>query len=643
MTKHIGNRIGIAATVGTGGLWNIYNQFFYQKQGTWPVPPPPLSGLTATGGVISDYTSGPAVYRAHIFTSTGTFTISALGDYGSNVEYLVVAGGGGGGSSFGGAGGAGGLRTNLSGHPLAGSAFPVSTSPGSYTVTIGGGGSGAEGPQPSIASNGVNSSFGPTITSTGGGCGGSNFGPAKNGIAGGSGGSGGLSGGAGSPGSGNTPPTSPPQGNAGGTSDDAGTFPGNCTGGGGGAGGAGGNASASVGGVGGAGVQVAIAGPPTTSGVGALNPGPGEYQWFAGGGGGHSGTGQSRRSGGAGGGGQGGINLLGPGANKTGLPATYSTGGGGGASGGNDPSAGGNGGSGIVVVRYQIGSLTATAKATGGLISFFSGKTIHTFLSSGTFATAPNWTSSPVEYVVIAGAGGGGNGGGGAGGYRTGTTPIGAHPVSTTIQVGGGGVADFISTPINFATSGTPSYFGAPLASSGGGGGGSGGPLIGVPGGSGGGNSTINTPTIAAGNAGSYSPPEGNPGGQGVNAGSQPGNSGGGGGGAGAAGGNASSGAGGPGGVGVQLPSTFRNPQSNTSLGTPGPGGSYYFAGGGAGYSGTTQGSPGAGGGGAVKTTGVENTGGGGGAYGGPPNPPSNPSGPSASGGSGIVIIAYPS
>jgi hypothetical protein len=46
---------------------------------------------------------------------------------------------------------------------------------------------------------------------------------------------------------------------------------------------------------------------------------------------------------------------------------------------------GGSGGSGIVVVRYQIGSLAATAKATGGLISYASGKTIHQFLSSGTF------------------------------------------------------------------------------------------------------------------------------------------------------------------------------------------------------------------------------------------------------------------
>ena len=112
-------------------------------------------GLTATGGVISDYTSGPAVYRAHVFTSSGTFAVSSLGSYGSNVEYLVVAGGGGGGlggdnatyQAGGGGGGAGGL---LSTHPdvpapLRQTAVPVSTSPGSYTVTIGAGGGAGSG------------------------------------------------------------------------------------------------------------------------------------------------------------------------------------------------------------------------------------------------------------------------------------------------------------------------------------------------------------------------------------------------------------------------------------------------------------------------------------------------------------------
>ena len=51
-----------------------------------------------------------------------------------------------------------------------------------------------------------------------------------------------------------------------------------------------------------------------------------------------------------------------------------------------DPESNAHGGSGVVVVRYQIGSLTATAKATGGSISFYNNKTIHTFTSSGTFS-----------------------------------------------------------------------------------------------------------------------------------------------------------------------------------------------------------------------------------------------------------------
>ena len=60
----------------------------------------------------------------------------------------------------------------------------------------------------------------------------------------------------------------------------------------------------------------------------------------------------------------------------------------------------GNGGSGIVVLRYQIGSVS-TAKATGGSISFYNGKTIHTFTSSGTFATTSDWSAADVEYVVM--------------------------------------------------------------------------------------------------------------------------------------------------------------------------------------------------------------------------------------------------
>ena len=62
--------------------------------------------MDATGGIISDYTTAPgAVYRAHIFTSSGTFNVTAIGDYGDTVEYIVVAGGGSGGGSWNGGGG----------------------------------------------------------------------------------------------------------------------------------------------------------------------------------------------------------------------------------------------------------------------------------------------------------------------------------------------------------------------------------------------------------------------------------------------------------------------------------------------------------------------------------------------------------
>ena len=57
------------------------------------------SAITASGGIINDYTVGSDVYRAHIFTSSSTFEVSSLasGDFPDNLEYLVVAGGGGGG------------------------------------------------------------------------------------------------------------------------------------------------------------------------------------------------------------------------------------------------------------------------------------------------------------------------------------------------------------------------------------------------------------------------------------------------------------------------------------------------------------------------------------------------------------------
>ena len=213
------------------------------------------SGLTATGGAISDFSVGATIYRMHAFVGSEPFVVSSIGTYGNEIEYLVVGGGGGGGNSgAAGGGGGGGLRNNLSGHPLAGSSYSVSA--GAYTVTVGAGG--AKGVQ------GGNSEFYPTpvgpahpqgILSHGGGSGAPwNPSPGPTGGPGGSGGGGKLGG---SGGSGNTPPFTPSQGNSGG-----GVTSPNSAGGGGGAGAAGGNGNGSYGGPGGIGSQVLISGPP---------------------------------------------------------------------------------------------------------------------------------------------------------------------------------------------------------------------------------------------------------------------------------------------------------------------------------------------------------------------------------------------
>jgi hypothetical protein len=661
-------------------------------------------GLTATGGIISDYTSGSDVYRAHIFTSTGTFDVTALGDFSNNVEYLVVGGGGGTGTRWHAGGGGGGgvlidpqfpTSTVPASQNRSGVTFTASAGPTSYTITIGGGGSGAWGPGNANApSGGGNSSIsGPdvtTITANGGGYGGTYDAVGGNGGSGGGGG-GPTPGTAIAGGTATNYPGPTQQGNPGGTgtSGDAGHGSG---GGGGGAGAAGEDAdpnSSNAAGAGGIGLQVFIAAPPTGNGIGA--PGPGStYQWFAGGGGGGYYP-PSSNSGGQGGSWNGSSIVPGgpyagggPGSQTSGssgfgINGTAGTGGGGGGPANPGTGHGGNGGSGIVAVRYQIGSLTATAKATGGAISFYGGKTIHTFTNSGTFATGPTWTSATVEYVVVGGGGGGGayndyDGGGGAGAYRTGTTPIGAHPVSTTIQVGGGGIENrILQNPLPALYQGTPSYFGTPITSPGGGGGAVDDGAYpypspapgeqGMPGGSGGGNAIDNSssggPATGAPFPGTIgatpSAGWGHPGG----GGSRSPIGGAGGGGAGAAGV-------GPaprlGGVGIQLPATFRNPES--TVGAPGPtsdptpngfdtSGKYWVAGGGDGGQDTsppfmpTHGSAPGGGGGYWATPSnpvrpgeligaVQNTGSGGGS--------ANPTitGDPRAGGSGIVLIAYP-
>ena len=333
-------------------------------------------------------------------------------------------------------------------------------------------------------------------------------------------------------------------------------------------------------------------------------------------------------------------------------------GGGGGCSGRTTGLNGGHGGSGIVILRYQIGTLdTNTAKATGGNISFYNGKTIHTFKTSGTFT---NTSGAPlaVDHVVIAGGGGGGSqyaGGGGAGGIRSslfGSGPAGTQDSSFTVgpgvpnaqpvTIGAGGRGAFASAGQK-GLNGSNSNWGPGYTATGGGGGAGQSATQGNPGGSGGGNVGGSSPP-----GGTGVPSQGYPG-------AHTGNDGAGGGGA---GGPGQPGAPGPntahGGVGIQLPAAFRDPRVNpfpgsSGLGALGPSnGGFWVCGGGGGSSGPAPTSGKGGGGGGPYSgggdgfnpagrEGMANTGGGGG--GGTGASPVM----GGAGGSGLVLIIYPS
>jgi len=249
----------------------------------------------------------------------------------------------------------------------------------------------------------------------------------------------------------------------------------------------------------------------------------------------------------------------------------------------------------------------------------------HTFTSSGTFTPQVGLTC---DALVVAGGGAGGDGGGGgggAGGYRSATGLI-TTPINYTVTIGAGGA------PVNAERggAGTNSSF-STITSTGGGGGGGGNSAGGGSGGSGGGPGYQGS--VGTGNAGSYSPSEGN------NSGSMATDfatwtNGGGGGGAGAVGGNASSSSGGVGGAGSNSLSSWA---TATSTGVSG----FYAGGGGGSGQLNAAGAGGSGGGGAggfSNANGVSataNTGSGGGGC-------PQQANVSGSGASGIIIIRYP-
>jgi hypothetical protein len=580
--------------------------------------------IEASGGIISEYSVPTGeVYRAHVFVGDGILVVSnVVGD--GAIQYLLVGGGGAGGSDVdsysppgtymrGGGGGGGGFRTNIPGHPLSASnPITVTTSP--YPVDIGQGGrfGGQPGNEMTLGFRGsktiINHPTTPVQADGGGGGGSSN--PASGGIPGATGGGGGSAsaGGAGSGGSGNTPPYNPVQGYDGGTS--APTTPGGA-GGGGGAGGAGG--SGPTGRTGGAAVLMAV------------EDGTTPVYYGGGGGGGTVPTSRSSSGDGQGSGystdpirtnyGQGGGLLIptsGPVQTRTNMGLTNGTGRdgmsgfGGGGGGAGQYATGGQGGTGCAIIRYPIPATTGTAKASGGMISYYNGKVIHTFRATGTFTTNAGFNET-VEYFVVGGGGAGGfdaGGGGGAGEVLTGTTPINTpqpapnNAMTVTVGMGGRGFGlteqyagygersggfGWLSA---FASSvpGSPFNFEAGGGNFGGGPSCRGGPTGTDPTNAG---AVVNRTTGCGGGSsgGNPTPQSASPTGMPYGGEGDP-NGGGGGGGAGGNGtpSDSSPTPSGVGGIGVQCPTTFRNPMS--SVGYPGPNGeNWWFAGGGAGGS----------------------------------------------------------
>ncbi len=284
--------------------------------------------------------------------------------FGNEADVLVVAGGGGGGgggaaqNSGGGGGGAGGVIETT-----------MSFASGTYPIVIGTGGGGGNGGNPGIVgTNGVDTTFnGETAVGGGAGAGANNaVAPATVGGSGGGGGQGDQStGAAGTVG----------QGNAGGD--------GSSGGGGGDKGGGGGGGSDTIGqdsqgitgGAGGDGISSSISGSAVNYGGGG---GAGSFSSNAGGAGGSGGGGTGGGSGGAA------------------TAGTANRGGGGGGGRGGTSTNGAAGSTGIVVVSYPTGSITAT----GGTVTTAGGNTIHTFTTSADFVVTTGDLSPDTVYYV---------------------------------------------------------------------------------------------------------------------------------------------------------------------------------------------------------------------------------------------------
>jgi len=256
--------------------------------------------------------------------------------------------------------------------------------------------------------------------------------------------------------------------------------------------------------------------------------------------------------------------------------------------------------------------------ATGGTITFAGGRTIHTFTSSGTFTVLTAPPSPTVKALVVAGGGGGGNyagGGGGAGGLLYSARKS-IAVTAYAITVGSGG-----AKPPNSGTIGTN-----------------------------GNNSVFDTLTAIGGGAGNVNGTAPNSGGSGGGGGAfayagAAGTAGQGFAGGGCAGGlSGAGGGGGAGTLGVGGTITENGGNGGDGLAYSISGTSTYYSGGGGGSGAAGVAGAGGGGGGgagalgigASAVNGTANTGGGGGGTW------FNDANLFGNGGSGIVIISYP-
>ena len=560
---------------------------------------------------------GSNVYAVESYTYSGTANtadFTRVFPKSTTCDILIVGGGGGGGYHTGGGGGAGGYYYQKN---------AVITT-GTYIISVGNGGIAAPN-NDTRGGNGSDTSF-YGITAKGGGGGASDNAPSGN--SGGSGGGADWNGTAGLDTDTNT------EGNNGGT-------PINITGEYYGSGGGGAGSSGFTNGNGGEGKSNSITGTNTFYAAG-------------GGGGRNQGTNWS---------GIGGSSIGGNGGNGTiaGTSGLNGTGSGGGGGGFYTGGSAGKGGSGIVIIRYLLGTIPANNLLTNAnepiITSPTFTETVRSFTHSGGTETQTTHTitigqNTICDILIVGGGGGGGDphgGGGGAGQlvFIHQATLNGTY----TIKVGKGGIGGvFVSTA---ATKGSNSEFGNVIAEGGGANGGTNVENKNGGSGAGGDGYTTNGGTAGAGTKnnivdtfqGAIVYSKGNDGGAERLSDAR----GGGGGGSGMSGDTgANGGKGGNGLSGISEISYDFKTNFGTNVGKLESDNLIYFAGGGGGGNSTTgvnNGSKGGGGSGGLGDVGpnnigvnaTENTGSGGGGGG------ANSSAYGGKGGSGIVIIKFKS